>query len=165
MSKNVLTQTLQNIEFLRGNDQQHLEQIANIAQICDFDVDDVLFREGQKAEHVYLVVSGKLALELTPSTVYRKQLVSVAPGEMLGWSSLVDEHPQFAATAVVVEPTRLVLIDGVRLRAICDNDPQFGYEFMRRTMRALAKRLTETWEQLSHLYVSQFLPVSAPLDE
>ena len=164
MSKDILTETLQELTFLHGIDRRHLERIASIAQICNFAAEDVVFREGQAAESIYLVVSGKLGLELTPASINRKQLVDVGPGEMLGWSSLV-EHPTFAATAVVVEPARLVRIDGRQLRAICDEDPQFGYEFMRSTMRALAKRLLATWMQLSHLHVSQYMPVSAPLDE
>jgi CRP-like cAMP-binding protein len=103
-------------------------------------------------------------LELSPSTIYRKYLITVGPGEMLGWSSLV-EGARFAATAVVAEPARLVQIDAARLRAICDDDPQFGYEFIRRTMLALANRLTVTWNQLSQLYISQYLPTSAPREE
>ena len=164
MNRNELIKTLQENRFLHDIDSAHLEQIAKIAQICDFDAGDEVFREGQTAKNVYLVVSGKLSLELSPATAYRKQLVSVGPGEMLGWSSMV-ERPQFAASAVVVKPTRLVQIDGERLRVMCDDDPQFGYEFMRRTMRVLASRLSATWTQLSHLYVSQYLPVTAPTDE
>ena len=164
MNKGELIKTLQETCFLHDFNLRHLEQIANIAQICDFDTNDVVFREGQPAESVYVVIFGKLSLELSPSTMYRKQLVSVGPGEMLGWSSLV-EHPRFAATAVVIEPARLVRIDGERLRAMCDDDPQFGYEFMRRVMQALAKRLTATWTQLSHLYVSHYLPITTPSDE
>jgi len=164
MNKNDLIKGLQDIQFLHDLDPAHLEQIAKIAQLYDFNPGDVVFREGQTAESVYLVVSGKLSLELSPSTMYRKQLLSVGRGEMLGWSSLV-EQPRFAATAVVVEPSQLVRIDGVRLRAICDADPQFGYEFMCRTMRALAKRLTATWTQLAHLYVSPSVPVTVPVDE
>jgi CRP-like cAMP-binding protein len=164
MNKYSLIQTLQEIRFLHDIEPTHLEQIASIAQICDFDTDEIVFREGQTAKDVYLVVSGKLSLELSPSTIYRKHLVSVGPGEMLGWSSFV-EQPRFAATAVVVEAARLVQIDGERLRAICEEDREFGYEFMRRTMLALANRLTATWAQLSHLYVSHYLPVTAPIDE
>jgi CRP-like cAMP-binding protein len=140
MKKNDLVQMLQEIRFLHDIDSSHLEQIANIAEILEFDAHDVVFREGDTADSVYLVMSGKLSLELSPSTANRKQLVSVGPGEILGWSTLV-EHPRFAATAVVVEPTRLVRVDGVRLRAICDEDPLFGYEFTRRTLRALPLRL------------------------
>jgi CRP-like cAMP-binding protein len=157
-------ETMKRIKFLDGIEQRQLEQLANIAQVSDFDAGDVVFREGQAADSAYLVVSGKLALELTPLTAYRKQLITVGPGEMLGWSSLV-ELPQFVATAVVVEPAQVIRIDGRRLRSLCDEDPKFGYEFMRRTMRALAKRLTATWSQLTHVYVSQYMPVTAPLEE
>jgi CRP-like cAMP-binding protein len=164
MNQAALMETLAGIQFLRGVSQEHLKQIADAAELRDYSQSEVVFHEGEVADCVYLVVSGRLSLELSPSTIYRKHLVSVGPGELLGWSSLA-EYPRFAATAVVVEPTRLVRIDGTRLRAICDADPQFGYEFMRRTMSALAKRLTATWSQLSHLYVSGYLPVTAPSDD
>jgi CRP-like cAMP-binding protein len=160
MNKSDIFKSLQGIRFLNGIDSARLEEIANIARICEYEAHDVVFREGDTAESVYLVLSGKLSLELSPSTAYRKQLVSVGPGEMFGWSSLV-ENLRFAATAIVVEPTQLMRIDGLRLREMCDKDPKFGYEMMRRTMRALAKRLTETWRQLSYVYLSHQAPITA----
>jgi CRP/FNR family transcriptional regulator, cyclic AMP receptor protein len=159
MKQNELITTLQGISFLTNIDRAHLEQIATIAEIREFDIHDIVFREGEAAEYVYLVVTGKLMLELCPSTIYQKSLMSVGPGEMLGWSSFV-EHRYFAATAVVVAPTKLVRIDGKRLRAICDRDTEFGYEFMRRVMQGLAKRLTATWTQLANVYVPGNLPVT-----
>jgi CRP-like cAMP-binding protein len=118
-----------------------------------------VFREGEVADSVYLVVSGKLSLELSPWTIDNKHLINVGPGEMLGWSSLA-EQPRFAATVIACEPTRLVRVNAGRLRAICDEDPQFGYEFMRRAMLALAKRLSASWSQLSQMHVSHYLPLS-----
>jgi CRP-like cAMP-binding protein len=164
MNQTMLMETLAGIRFLHGASREHLEQIAAMAEVRDYGPAEIVFREGEVADNAYLVVSGKLSLELSPATAYRKHLVDVGPGEMLGWSSLVA-HQRFAATAVVVDPTRLVRIDGARLRAMCDDDPQFGYEFMRRTMLTVAKRLTATWTQLSHLYVSQYLPMTTPSDE
>jgi CRP-like cAMP-binding protein len=164
MNKNELIKTLQENRFLKDIDFKHLEQIASISDVCDFAAHDVVFHEGQTAKSAYLVVSGKLSMELSPTTAYRKQLVTVGPGEMLGWSALV-ENPRFAATAIVVEPARLVRIDGERLRAICDQDPKFGYEFSRRVVRALARRLTTTWNQLANLYVSHYLPVTVTGEE
>lgn len=160
MKTNSLIEILQGIRFLRDIDSAHLEEIAEIARISEFDKHDVVFQEGDRAKSVFFVVSGKLSLELSPSTDYRKQLVCVGPGEMLGWSALV-ENTRFAATAIVMEPARLVSVDGERLRAICDADPQFGYEIMRRTMKGLAMRLTETWRQLSLVYLSHQAPVTA----
>ena len=121
---------------------------------------EILFHEGEEAEYVYLVVTGKIMLELCPSTIYQKNLMSVGPGEMLGWSAFVEQC-NYASTGVVVAPTQLIRIEGKHLRAICDNDPEFGYDFMHRIMRALAKRLTTTWSQLANVYLPMNLPMKA----
>jgi CRP/FNR family transcriptional regulator, cyclic AMP receptor protein len=164
MSGNSIIKTLQRISFLHDIDPDHLQQIASIAEIRVYDTNDILFHEGEPAEHVYLVVSGRIVLELCPATIYRKNLMSVEPGEMLGWSSFVEQR-NYASTGVVVSPTQLVKIDGKQLRAICDRDPEFGYDFMHRIMRALAKRLTTTWSQLANIYVPNTLPMHAGVAE
>ena len=101
MNKGDLIQMLQEIRFLHDIDPAHLEQIAKIAQICDFCADDVVFREGQVAEHVYLVVYGKLSLELSPSTIYRKHLVSVLPADH---SLKLPEGTQLVEKGIAVNP-------------------------------------------------------------
>ena len=164
MSDKYLIEKLQGISFLHGIDPAHLEQIATISEVCLYDASDILFHEGEPAEFVYLIVTGKIMLELCPSTIYHKNLMSVGPGEMLGWSAFVEEC-NYASTGVVVAPTQLIRIEGKRLRAICDKDPEFGYDFMHRIMRGLAKRLTTTWTQLSNVLLPMHLPMKAGFDE
>jgi CRP-like cAMP-binding protein len=164
MSDKNLLKKLQGISFLNDIDPAHLEQIASIAEVCEYDVTDILFHEGETAEYVYFVVTGKIMLELCPSTIYHKNLMSIGPGEMLGWSAFVEQC-NYASTGLVVVPTQLIRIEGKRLRAICDNDPAFGYDFMHRIMRALAKRLTSTWSQLANVYLPVNLPMSVGFDE
>jgi CRP/FNR family transcriptional regulator, cyclic AMP receptor protein len=160
MSDSSLFKKLQGISFLRGIDPAYLEQITSISEVCEYDSQEILFHEGEEAEYVYLVVSGKIVLELCPSTIFQKNLLSIGPGEMLGWSSFVEQR-NYASTGVVVAPTQLIKIDGKHLRAICDKDPEFGYDFMHRIMRALAKRLTITWTQLANVYLPMNLPMKA----
>jgi CRP/FNR family transcriptional regulator, cyclic AMP receptor protein len=164
MNETKLVNMLKDIRFLNGVSREHLEQIAAVAEIHDYGDQEIVFREGEIADGVYFVVSGRLTLELAHSTMECKHLVTVGPGEMLGWSSLF-EQPRFAATAVVAEPTKLIRVDAARLRAICQEDPSFGYEFMRRTSLGLAKRLLTTWRELSHVHVSHYVPMSAPTDD
>jgi CRP-like cAMP-binding protein len=164
MSQATMFDTLAGIRFLNDIPRKNLAQIAPFAEVREFRESETVFREGEAAECVYFVISGMLSLELSPSTIYRKCLVRVGPGEMLGWSSLVEDS-RFVATAVVVEPARLVRISAAPLRKLCNDDPQFGCEFMRRTMLALAKRLTTTWTQLAKLYIAPNLPVTAGSDD
>ena len=164
MNQQLTLATLQGIQFLRGVSREHLEQIAGISEFCDYEPGEIVFRKGDVAEWMFLVVFGKLSIELCFNDSDCKQIVMVGPGELLGWSSLLKQ-PQMAATARAVEATRLVRIDSAKLSAICDEDPQFGYEFMRRTTLALAKRLNATWEQLSHVHLVHYVPVSAAAAE
>ena len=80
MSDSSLIKKLQGIGFLHGIDPAHLQQIATISEVCEHDSQEILFHEGEEAEYVYLVVSGKIVLELCPSTIYRKNLLSIGPG-------------------------------------------------------------------------------------
>jgi CRP-like cAMP-binding protein len=160
MNNKDLAQTLHEIEFLHDIEPTHLEQLANIAHVCHFDAHDVVFREGESAEWAYLMVSGRVALQVCAGNTGAKHIVDVGPGELLGWSSL-SCNPRFAATAIALQRTHMIQIDGRQLRAICESDPEFGYEFMRRTMLALAKRLRATWTQLAEVHFAQYAPFSA----
>jgi CRP-like cAMP-binding protein len=147
MSRNVLTQTLHEIEFLHDMAPEHLEQIADIAHIRDFDESDVVFRQGQAAENLYLVMFGNVSIEACAPGLGCKEILSVGPGEILGWSSLVDQSC-YTTWARTPESARLVQLNVAELLKICDRDPEFGYDLMRRTALALAKRLNKTRNQL-----------------
>jgi CRP/FNR family transcriptional regulator, cyclic AMP receptor protein len=136
-----------------------LEKIADIASVRDFDEYDVVFREGDPAEDIYLVVSGTVSLEVCAAGIGCKQILTLGPGELLGWSSLLGQS-RYTARARTPQSTRLVQINVAQLMQLCDQDPRFGYDLMRRTALALAKRLSATRIQLVNVYGDQ-LPVTS----
>lgn len=154
MSRNLLTETLQEIAFLQEMSPEHLEKIANIAHVRDFDEYEVIFREGQPAKHVYLVMYGNVSLEVCSPGAGCRQILTLGPGELLGWSAMLD-HKCYTARARAPHSARLVEIDVTHLLEICDQDPKFGYDVMRRTAVALAKRLNATRMQLLNVYGDQ----------
>ena len=151
MSKNLLTETLQEIDFLKDMAPEHLEQIAEIAHIRDFDESDVVFRQGQAAENLYLVMFGNVSAEAFMPGLGCRQILTVGPGELLGWSSLLEQSC-YTTWARTPESARLVQLNVAKLLKVCDRDPEFGYDLMRRTALALAKRLTKTRNQLLEAY-------------
>jgi CRP-like cAMP-binding protein len=56
------------------------------------------------------------------------------------------------ATAVAMEPCRLVAINAMQVLDVCAQNPRFGMEFMRRTALALSRRLKATRQQLVDVY-------------
>jgi CRP/FNR family transcriptional regulator, cyclic AMP receptor protein len=159
MNKNLLIDTMQKIRFLHDISPQHLEQLATVAQLRDFEELEVIFREGDVAQHVYLIVFGNVSLEICAPSVGCKRVLTVGPGEILGWSAML-EQTRLTATARTLEITRLIEFNAARLLTMCDSDLSLGYAIMRRTMLALAKRLSATRMQLLDVYGSQ-LPAVA----
>jgi CRP-like cAMP-binding protein len=159
MDTNVITETLREIQFTRGLAPEYLEKIAAVARIRDYDQGAIVFHEGEAAGKIYLIVSGAVSLKICEGGLGSKQIVTLKSGELLGWSSLTG-NPRFLATAEIEGPTRMVEIDGARVRELCRTDSKFGYEFMGRTLCVLSKRLITTWAQLADLYVPAYAPVT-----
>jgi CRP-like cAMP-binding protein len=68
---------------------------------------------------------------------------TAGPGELVGWSPLIGLGPM-TATARTRMRCRVVSLDVGLLRALCQRNPTFGMEFIRRTAVALAQRLHGT---------------------
>jgi CRP-like cAMP-binding protein len=107
---------------------------------------------------MYLIASGKISLEICAAGTGCKQILTLGPGELLGWSSHLGQS-RYTALARTPVRTRLVKINVLQLIQLCDLDPRFGYDLMRRTAVALAKRLNVTRIQLLNVYGDQ-LPVT-----
>ena len=58
----------------------------------------------------------------------------------------------------VLEPTTVLVLDARQLVTLCEHNPRFGYEFMRRTALALSQRSSATRLQLLDVYHHE-LPV------
>ena len=77
--------------------------------------------------------------------------MTVGPGELLGWSPLL-EQTRLTASARTMTPVEAIELQGGQLLALCHHDPRFGYVFMRRAALALAKRLNATRMQLLDVF-------------
>src|SRR6202007_284346 len=100
----------------------------------------ILFREGEPANRLYLIQSGRVALESEKQTEGDNTFHIVQPGEVIGWSWLFPPFSwHFQARAL--EPTKVIALDGGHLLVACEENHDFGYEFMRRIAQLVIKRL------------------------
>ncbi len=136
-----------------------LQRIAQAAQLRRFGAKETVFREGQTSREVYLVRSGRVALEICAPTYGCRRILSVEPGELLGWSPILDLDQPLTATARTLEPVELVALDARQLRATFDEHPELGYHFLRQLALSIARRLTATRMQLLDLYGDQMATV------
>src|ERR1022692_1469052 len=150
-----LANTLREHPFLQDFAAEHIDRLAAMASEVRFGKGELIFREGDESSFFYLLLAGKVALETNaPGRIVR--IVTVGPGEELGWSSVTpSQSKQFQARSL--EETRAVAFDGVRLQHACEEDCRFGYTLMTAMLRVVAHRLQSTRLQLLDMYS----PVSA----
>ena len=136
----ILLDELAEVEFLRGLSPEYVRRIAQAARLEERLADTVLFREGESCPSVYLVLRGRVALEVGVPGRGAVSVQTVEPGELLGWSPLLRLGPM-TATARTLSRCRLAVLDAAQLLALGEHEPRFGVEFLRRTAVAVARRL------------------------
>lgn len=148
---------LRDVRFLHNLDNEHLLRIADVARMRNVAPGEVLFREGDVPQDVFLVISGSVTLDINTHSGGTRRIMAVGPGEILGWSALL-EQTQMTATATTMAHGKVVQINTHQLLDICKRNSRFGYELLRRTSLALAARLSATRLQLLDSFGSQMPP-------
>jgi len=151
MNKAQLRERLKELSFSAQLPDKVVDHLAEISLAIDYPAGSVLFREGSVNDTLYLVCWGTVALEMNVPARGAARLLTLGPGDLVAWSSLLN-HGEMTATAIVTEDAQLIAISAPKLRRLCEADHELGFQFMRRLSQALAKRLVATRLQLLDLF-------------
>jgi CRP/FNR family transcriptional regulator, cyclic AMP receptor protein len=151
----ISTSTLHEIPFLADLSAQHLELLASLSTLRTAKDGEELFHEGDPQDYLYIVLEGRVALEIHIPNRGRLRILTVEPNELLGWSSVTNAIPRRTASARVVCDTRLMAIDSMRLNKACQDDPILGYRMMLQVANVIANRLVTTRIQMLDLFSNQ----------
>ena len=101
----------------------------------DFPAGTVLFEEGQPGDYMYVVQAGEI--EIRRQVGETERVLAVLPaGEFFGEMAIINERPR-SATAIVREPSRLLVIEGRTFEAMLRARPEIAM----RIIKSLATRL------------------------
>lgn len=134
--------------FLVGLDPKFLARIAERATEMKFQPNDIVFHEGDSANCLYLIQSGKVVLESPTGPNKKVPVQELQSGDALGWSWL---FPPFTSLfqARALAPTRMIACDGGHLLVTCEENHDFGYELMRRVAQVVIQRTQAARKTLS----------------
>ncbi|HEX3034472.1 MAG TPA: cyclic nucleotide-binding domain-containing protein [Thermodesulfobacteriota bacterium] len=144
--------TLAENPIFKGLDQDYLKLIVKRASDIHFNPGDFILREGEEANQFYIILLGKVALEIAfeperePVTIR-----TLGEGDVLGWSWLFPPY-RWRFSAHAVTPTLAIALDGKYLRKKCEEDHDLGYELMKRFARIIEQRLQSVRMQFPNVY-------------
>jgi CRP-like cAMP-binding protein len=131
------------------------ETLAATMTVRDVRQGDVLVREGESDDHLYVVVSGALGVVKAAGTDSELTLNTMRPGDVVGELSFLDGATRFASL-IALSNVRVLGLSRGDLEALLDRDPHLVYRVMRAIVRVvhdIQRRLSmQTVELTNYLY-------------
>ncbi len=147
-----LEKSLAGHPFAASLSPEMLSFLAGCTKNERFEPGHFLFREGERAERLFLIRSGRVALESHQPGRGTMVLESCEDGDVLGWSALFEPHSLDGRAST---NTLVFSIDGECLLRKMESDAKFGYVIARRLLEIVHRRLERARIQQLDMYRSE----------
>lgn len=126
-----------------GLDEVGLEELGAVAEVRALHDGDVLFREGDSRDHMYVVLSGQLAIVKGLVGAEKATVATLPPGAILGEGSIFESGTR-TASAEARGATEVLSLPAVPLQEWLMSHPESGVIVMGRLGSTLLDRLSAT---------------------
>ena len=130
-------------DLFRGVSQRFITRIANGAEEQNYKKDSVIFKRGERASHFYVLAAGDVHIEIGTT---EETLAINRPGEVFGWSALVEPYA-YTATAKCVRDTRVIKISRDAVETAIQEHPGEGLAVLKNLTAIIAGRLRYAYRQ------------------
>jgi CRP-like cAMP-binding protein len=146
---------LRRFSLLNGLDVAFYKDLALESKEITLTQGEELFKEGDKAGYIYMVLSGKVELQMNLNEKGDRRIdtLTLVDGQLIGWSGLVPPYV-YTLNAVARTDARLAQLDARALQDLMAHNPEVGYAVTRNLTVVLAERLTNLRVQFASLIVT-----------
>jgi len=152
--RDAVTAELASSWFGSGLSLHARSRLAECASLRTAPSGTILMREGEETSLLAIVVRGRVALQMHVPERGTATILTVEPGDVVGWSAIVPPH-RSTSTAVTLEESILLVFESRRLRALLEADVALAATLYPRILEALGRRLSATRHQLLDLYAQE----------
>jgi CRP-like cAMP-binding protein len=123
--------------------EEELKRLAGQSRYCSFKYGDVIIREGERDDRLYILISGKVNVLKSYQTIKEKRLRILEPPAHFGELALIDDLVR-SATVVAMRDTRTLCLDKLDLDREIERSPLIAkklLQMLNRRLLALEKTL------------------------
>lgn len=129
---------LQEVDIFEYTPTEDLAYIASITEECEFAAGNIIYREGEISDSMYLVIEGTVALRRGD-----KDVLIAKKKDVFGTWSLFDDEPR-VVTAVSLEESRLLKIEKEDFFELLADHVQIT----QRILKAIVKKLRSLMDRV-----------------
>jgi CRP/FNR family cyclic AMP-dependent transcriptional regulator len=137
-------QFLKTVPFFDRLSNRQLKTVSDIMFERAYDTDESIFEEGQPGAAVFLILDGKIAIEIWRETSTTR-LAVLESGAFFGEMALLDDTPR-SANARALEPTRTLALYRNDLNDLVHRDAKTACQIYRSLAGTIGDRLRLTNE-------------------
>ena len=138
--------------FFQGLHQRHIQELAACASKVNFTTGQFLFRADEEASRFFLILQGRVSLEIFSARRGPMTLQTMGAGDVLGWLWFNGKPYHWHSDARAVGLTRALSFEVSCLREKCEADHNLGFEVMKRYAHSLAVRFRVSSLQLTDMF-------------
>jgi CRP/FNR family cyclic AMP-dependent transcriptional regulator len=139
---------LATVPLLAGVDEPGLRELARVMRRRDAPAGEILWREGEEAADMLLIVDGQVSVSLRIPGDRAVEVATLGPGDALGEVPLLDGG-QHSATARVTEAATLLSLSRADFAALVSRRHPTAFALKRAVARAACGRLRAQLAALS----------------
>jgi diguanylate cyclase (GGDEF)-like protein len=110
----------------------------------------VVFKEGDKGEDMFILLSGKLSAYVSQSDGTQRWLFEIKPGDFFGEMSIIAQEPR-SATLTAKEDTDVMVLQGIDFYRIVYEHPMIGIKLLKAIGKVQNVWLDQSSKNLSDL--------------
>ncbi len=139
----ISTTWLKQSELFGSLQEPQLDIILSHSSIESLAPGKIIFRQGEEATHLYLLIDG--AVDLSVKTADQTQFMTSQvqkEGAVFGIPSLIEPF-RYNVTAKSLTATKVLQIEAAQLRKSMEENPRMGMEIMRKLASTYFTRLND----------------------
>ncbi len=142
---------LKGIYLFRELTPKETDLVISISREQTYKKNAVIFKEGEKGDAFYVVVSGSVRISTIVPGVGEEALTVLRSGEYFGEMALIDDASR-SASAIANEDTLLISIAKKDFENLLAKNTDLAYKLLWVFTRTLCSRLRKTDEQLKSIF-------------
>jgi len=131
------------VQFFEGIDTQVIKEIENSCTLKTFEKGVAIFEKGTQADFLYILEQGDIDLLIKDTELTICNLTE--PGEVFGWSSIVEKGI-YTASCICKAETKALRISKDNIEDIFSRHPKAAVTFYRRLGSIFSKRISKALE-------------------
>ena len=123
-----------------------LKSLIPITEKLLFDKDELVLKQGEKADRFFFLKKGKILLEQRITDTMTVSLSSIKPGFSFGWSAMLEDA-LYSTDAICAENCEVYSFRESKIKKVMEKDHSLGFIISQRLLYVLKKRYDARTEQ------------------